>query len=514
MNKPILTAILIVCFLMPLSAKDRGIFIKKKESAKIQRIALVIGNSSYTGISALTNPKNDAEAMEQSLSKCGFKVIKVLDGKKDIINKAIYNFSNYLEKAQVGLFYYAGHAVQVEGINYIVPVEADLEKKYQLKSQCVQVNDILGAMEDANNKCNIVILDSCRNNPFKGLTRSASRGLARMNSPRGSLLVYATQPGGVASDGKEKNGVFTASFMKHMKTPNLEIMSLLRNVRNDVLDNTLDSQMPWESSSLTGEFYFTHNDAKQNGPQKAQNLPMEDISDSPKFNKNYRLTSINLDLISINAGGFSMGSSYHDRDEKPTHTVKLHEPFWIGKYEVTQDQYKGLMKINPSAIKGGSNPVDSVSWIDASKFCAVLNNLETKIIPQGYEFRLPTEAEWEYCAKAGKEKYDIDENNNICWHKYNSDKKHHKAGSKSSNPWGIYDMLGNVWEWVHDSYDSDFYSKSSNLRTFSNKGKDKVIRGGSWYDLQRFCRPGNRNHYNRDVSGDILGFRIVLAPKL
>jgi formylglycine-generating enzyme required for sulfatase activity len=241
---------------------------------------------------------------------------------------------------------------------------------------------------------------------------------------------------------------------------------------------------------------------------------MEDISDSPKFNKNYRLTSINLDLISINAGGFSMGSSYHDRDEKPTHTVKLHEPFWIGKYEVTQDQYKGLMKINPSAIKGGSNPVDSVSWIDASKFCAVLNNLETKIIPQGYEFRLPTEAEWEYCAKAGKEKYDIDENNNICWHKYNSDKKHHKAGSKSSNPWGIYDMLGNVWEWVHDSYDSDFYSKSSNLRTFSNKGKDKVIRGGSWYDLQRFCRPGNRNHYNRDVSGDILGFRIVLAPKL
>lgn len=499
------------------SVENRGIVVKKKKRSSQQRTALVIGNSSYTGISALTNPVNDANDMEQALSNTGFKVVKVIDGSRDQINEAIFSFSKLLERADVGLFFYAGHAVQVEGVNYLVPVEADLEKKYQLKSQCIQVNDVLGAMEDANNKCNIVILDACRNNPFKGLTRSANRGLARMNSPRGSLLVYATQPGGVASDGKSRNGVYTQSLLRHMKTPNLEIMTLLRRVRNDVLDATEETQMPWESSSLTGDFYFSTNSA---GVAMAPPPPTQEMggevqdAKKPQFGKRYRVTSLLMDLAPISKGSFTMGSRDFERNEMPPHEVSFSKDFWMSKYEVTQLQYKTLMGNNPSTIKRDQNPVETVTWLDAMKFCEKLTRQEIENLPEGYEFRLPTEAEWEYCCKAGKDRYTHDDVAGITWHKYNSKDSHQRSGQKSSNPWGLYDMLGNVWEWVYDSYDSNFYSRNQKVDPFCSTGKEKVIRGGSWYDLQRFCRPGNRNHYDQEISGDILGFRIVLAPAL
>jgi formylglycine-generating enzyme required for sulfatase activity len=274
--------------------------------------------------------------------------------------------------------------------------------------------------------------------------------------------------------------------------------------------------MPWESSSLTGEFYFLRDGQSISVPDAVKAVQQKNSSKDagPNIGQNYRIKSIQLDIIAIEKGDFSMGSSKHNRDEKPLHEVNIQSPFWMAKYEVTQEQYKSVMKKNPSTIKGDAHPVETVTWLDAVNFCKALNSLEDSRLPKGYEYRLPTEAEWEYVAKAGKENYNIEENNNICWHKYNSEGAHHKAGSKSSNPWGVYDMLGNVWEWVYDSYDSDFYSKANSLKTYSNKGKVKVIRGGSWYDNQRFCRPGNRNHYEQDIKGDILGFRIVLGMKL
>ena len=242
----------------PSLAENRTIkIVKKWEKMKEEpRVALVIGNSSYQHVSYLKNPIYDAEDISNMLKKCGFYVITLLDASHGEMIKAIETFSAQIEQGGIGLFFYAGHAVQVKGNNYIIPVDSEINKEYQLRTQCVNVSEILGAMEYAQNRVNIVILDACRNNPFRSISRSVSRGLARMDAAKETLLVYATAPGKTASDGPGRNGVFTSALLKHILKP-MEISALLRQVRKDVINITNDFQVPWDASSLTGEFYFT-----------------------------------------------------------------------------------------------------------------------------------------------------------------------------------------------------------------------------------------------------------------
>ena len=232
-----------------LSAENRGI------KLHVERLALVIGNSAYQ-TAPLNNPLNDAEDMAATLRNLGFKVVLKKNADQRTMEDTIRYFGKQLRGGGVGLFYFAGHGMQVDGRNYLIPIDAKIESESDVKYEAVDAGRVLGKMEDAENQINIVILDACRNNPFARAFRTRERGLARMDAPKGSLIAYATAPGEIAAAGPDRNGIFTKYLLKHIVVPNLPIELVLKQARIDVARATGGRQIPWESSSLMGNFYF------------------------------------------------------------------------------------------------------------------------------------------------------------------------------------------------------------------------------------------------------------------
>ena len=219
------------------------------------RIALVIGNSNYQ-VGALANPANDANAMARSLRDTGFEVMQYTNLNKRELEESLRAFGGKIQRGSVALFYFAGHGVQVKGVNYLVPIGARLEKEGDAEYEAVDAGRIMNELEAAGSRLNIVILDACRNNPFAQRMRSLSRGLAVMSAPSGTVVAYATGPGEVASDGDGKNGLYTQELLKHMHEPNLKIEEVLKRTRIAVKEKTNGQQVPWENTSLDGDFYF------------------------------------------------------------------------------------------------------------------------------------------------------------------------------------------------------------------------------------------------------------------
>lgn len=219
------------------------------------RHALVIGNSAYDR-KPLKNPVNDARDMAAALERLGFQVLLKTDVGQRPMEEAIRDFGVKLKGGGVGIFYYAGHGIQVNGVNYLVPIGARLSGESDARYECVDAGRVLGKMEDAGNELNIVILDACRNNPFASSFRSAEQGLARMDAPTGSLVAYATAPNSVASDGSGRNGLYTKHLLSNLNTPGIPIEEVFKRVRIGVMGETGKKQVPWESSSLAGYFYL------------------------------------------------------------------------------------------------------------------------------------------------------------------------------------------------------------------------------------------------------------------
>jgi hypothetical protein len=229
-----------------------------------KRVALIIGNSAYSHAAKLANPRNDASDISAVLKRLNFEVITGLDLNKEAMNATIRKFSKALDKAEVALFFYAGHGLQVNGKNYLAPTNANLSTMADLDFDTVPLGLILRQME-RKRRTNIVFLDACRDNPLMtnlarsmGSTRSVNltRGLARVETGVGTLISYSTQPGNVALDGTGRNSPFTTALLKHIETPGADISDIMISVRKDVLALSDGKQVPWENSSLTGQFYF------------------------------------------------------------------------------------------------------------------------------------------------------------------------------------------------------------------------------------------------------------------
>src|ERR1043166_4507056 len=226
-----------------------------------KRVALVIGNSAYKNIARLDNPANDAKLMANTLRRLGFTLIgngAQIDLDKPAFDNAAQNFGRQLQGADVGLFYYAGHGVQVSGANYLVPVNANPTREADVDFQMVDVNLVLRQMQGSGTRLNMVILDACRNNPFgaRGL-RASDGGLAQMRAPEGTLISYATQPGNVALDGADGHSPYTKALATTIKQSGLDIFQTFNQVGLAVKRQTGGSQQPWVSSSpIDGNFYF------------------------------------------------------------------------------------------------------------------------------------------------------------------------------------------------------------------------------------------------------------------
>ncbi|MBF0263768.1 MAG: caspase family protein [Gammaproteobacteria bacterium] len=220
------------------------------------RHALVIGNSDYD-FGPLANPENDANGLAETLKSVGFKVTLKTNASQIEMEDAIREFGFKLRKGGVGLFYFAGHGVQLGGQNYLIPIGARISSAKDVKYHAVDIGQVLDEMDEARNGLNIVVLDACRNNPFKAESRAFNtRGLAKIDGPRGSLIAYATAPGSVASDGQGDNSPYAKHLMQAIKTPGLQLEQVFKKVLRGVDKETEQKQVPWVSSSYTGEFYF------------------------------------------------------------------------------------------------------------------------------------------------------------------------------------------------------------------------------------------------------------------
>jgi hypothetical protein len=220
-----------------------------------KRVALIIGNAAYAE-APLRNPVNDARAMATKLEGFGFEVIRLENGTKTQMERALVKFASRLGEDVSGLFYYAGHGVQIRGRNYLVPVDARILSPQEARIESVGIDLVLNELAYAGNRLNIVILDACRNNPFERRLRGGSRGLAAIDAARGTLIAYSTAPGSVALDGDGRNGLYTEELLHALSEPGLKIEEVFKQVRVMVAKRTNELQIPWESSSLTGEFVF------------------------------------------------------------------------------------------------------------------------------------------------------------------------------------------------------------------------------------------------------------------
>lgn len=223
------------------------------------RMALVIGNSHYTSVAALPNPANDAKAVARFLTSAGFQVLQAPDLAQADMRRTIGNFAGMVaEKGPdtVALVFYAGHGLQVDGENYLVPVDASIQREADVPLQAMRLADLMNALATVPSKTRIVILDACRNNPFSEINKTTGRGLAIVDAPTGSLVSYSTAPGTEAQDGDGLNSPFTTALLKVAQTPNLPVEQMFKRIRLAVTESTNRQQIPWESSSLTSDFSF------------------------------------------------------------------------------------------------------------------------------------------------------------------------------------------------------------------------------------------------------------------
>jgi hypothetical protein len=219
------------------------------------RVALVIGNGAYAGSAALPNPANDAKAMGETLRGLGFTVVEARDASRAQMSEAIGKVRDSLRGKQgVGMLYYAGHGLQVDWRNYMVPVDAKITKPADVLEQTVELGQVIEAFKAAGNRMNIVVLDACRDNPFAG---SSAKGLAQLDAPPGTFLAYATAPGNVAEDGAVgQNGLYTSFLLQELKKPQAKIEDVFKRVRLQVRQKSEGRQVPWESTSLEDDFFF------------------------------------------------------------------------------------------------------------------------------------------------------------------------------------------------------------------------------------------------------------------
>jgi hypothetical protein len=240
------------------------------------RIALVIGNGAYKNAGVLRNPANDARRMAEALGRVGFEVMAFEDLDQTGMKRAVRDFAERLEAAgrdTVGLLFYAGHGVQVSGVNYFIPVDAEIDKESDVAIESISADDVMVALANARNRLNIVILDACRNNPFARSFRTASRGLARLDAPVGSLVAFSTAPGQVAADGDGDNSPYTTALVDVLAQPSMKIEDVFKRVRERVYASSGGLQVPWESSSILGDFYFSGDQASAELPPSLAPMP-------------------------------------------------------------------------------------------------------------------------------------------------------------------------------------------------------------------------------------------------
>lgn len=657
--RPTLALLLVLLFSLPVvvHAADR-------------RVALVMGNGGYPGSAKLRNAVADAKLMARTLEGLGFKVTLLTDVQTEQdMKRALVQFKRSLPDAEVGLVYFSGHGVQTERGNYLLPVQGDYQREADFDSQAVRLSDVLEQFRGSR-AAGLVILDACRDNPFRSSTRSATRGLRREEPPNGLLIAYSTAQNQTAADGVGGNGLYTKHLAHFLNQKGLSVDEVFDQTAKQVKLESRGEQSPREDSDIRDKLYL--NGAPQSaGPPPAAPAPGDDLEaqawkdaqllDTPagyetfstaypnsryagaarlkldiarkreqqqaeaaqreaqaaemraraqseakawqeaqaadtveayrafidtyaqspnlkaaqrklaaaekaeaaeqakrvaeawrtaqqadtvegyeaflnahtsssfaaqarqkleaararkpkwKVGETFRDCAECPEMVVLPAGSFEMGDLHGDgdADEKPVRTVRIAQPFALGKYEVTQGEWRAVMGSSPSSFKqcGDRCPVERVSWDEVQEFIRKLN------AKTGKSYRLPSEAAWEYGCRAGgrHKRCGSDDVEAVAWYDKNSGDKTHAVGGKNANAWGLHDMSGNVWEWVQDCYEDNYslgQPVDGRAHEPSTNCARRVDRGGGWNFNSRDTRSANRYGGSPDYRYFNLGFRL------
>ena len=485
------------------------------------RLALVIGNRDYA-VGALKNPFNDAEAMAGALGGLGFQVMLVRNLRRDDIGRTVEGFAGRIRPGDDVVVFYAGHGLQVKGVNYLPAVDASIRVEGDVVLNSLNLNELLQRLDEAKAGVRLLLVDACRDNPYSRSFRSNARGLARVEgAPSGTLMHFATRPGGVAADGTGATGLYTSHLLQHLRTPGLPVESMLKRVAADVRKASGSDQQPWTEGALDGEFYFAGDanaSAAMQRPEPAIARPQAAPQPAgPAVGQVVQDCDVCPPLVVIPGGEFVMGSAGNEDgrqdNEGPQHRVSV-QPFLLGRTEVTQGQWKAVMGSNPSHFSqcGDDCPVDSVSWNDAQEYLRKLNARAGKA-----SYRLPSEAEWEYAARSGSsQRWDFGDSEQqlgeYAWYTVNSGAKTFPVGQKRANGYGLYDMHGNVYEWVQDVWHDSYNGAPTDGSAWMLGANPawRVLRSGGWYSdpphLLRSATRGGDVPVHRDR---FVGFRIA-----
>jgi formylglycine-generating enzyme required for sulfatase activity len=491
-----------------------------------KRVALVIGNAAYTDVGELVNPIIDADAITKALKSAGFDDVRhVSNLSADAMRQELKDFSARSANADIAMIYYAGHGVEVGGQNYLVPVDAKLLRSTDTEFEAIPLTTVRSAVSGAA-KLRIVVLDACRNNPFKLASndgkRAASRGLGNIEPQTGEVVAYSAKEGTLAQDGPANtNSPFAAALVKNLQEPGLEIRLLFGKVRDDVLSETKNEQDPYTYASLGGQPIYLNPPSAEVDPGKLK--PLQTFSDCEKCPQ----------MVVIPPGEFTMGSPEdepdHEKEESPQHKVVIARAFAVGKFEVTVGQFaeflsttnydigntcsqwngkryvatEGSNFFKPGFDRTNNHPATCISWLDAQAYVQWLSQ------QTGQSYRLLTEAEWEYAARAGAttafvsgDILDIEKVNF-------GGKGQQRVGQYQANAFNLYDMQGNVWEWTQDCYTDSYANAPADGSAFETPGCERSYRGGAWANASKDVRFATRGTNAEDKRVNIFGLRVA-----
>ena len=540
-----------------------------------RRVALVIGNATYAE-SPLRNPVNDARDMRDRLLTVGFDKADIVyreNLKRDDIGRTLREFKSKLSADSVALVFYAGHGVQVKGENYLPAVDAHIDGEEDVPQQSLKLGTLMGVLAESKTRLNLVFLDACRNNPYARAFRDGSRGLARARdeTPSGTLIAYATRANAVAADGTGRNGVFTSALLGAMAEPGQPIEQVLKKVVRSVRSQTQGAQEPWHEGSLDGDFYFVPGGATaaatRPSPTQLATAQPEPVATPrpnpatpspsiPQAGQVFKDCSECPEMVVIGTGSFEMGSptyeAQRDADEGPRHRVNIGREFALGRTHVTVGEFRRFVSAtgfvsdaernaggdsgcftredgkwdwrpgrswrNPGLVQTEQHPVVCLSWNDAKAYAAWLSD------QTGKRYRLPSEAEWEYAARAGTttpfytgQTIATDQANFNGNGTYNGSAKGEyrqsttKVGSFAPNAFGLSDMAGNAWQWIEDAYHENYTGalEDGSAWTTGGDGARRVLRGGSWNDYPQSAGSAKRDGDAPDYRSNFAGFRIA-----
>lgn len=543
-----------------------------------RRVALVIGNGDYPEKDLdLTNPVNDAELIAGTLRGLGFEVLERKNASRQEMLEAVQAFGSQLGNRGIGLFYYAGHGVQLGGRNYLVPTNfGNVASSQDIEKELLYAGEVLDKMATKQG-LNIVVLDACRNNPTElGFPAGVKEGFAEIkNTPAGTFIAFSTSPGDTAADGAGENSPYTKALVESLRMRPSRLEDVFIHTRLELDRTTNGRQVPWENSSLKSVFFFTPDEVAGTPlPNLTPTSPLREellkgllgglkqfTFHAPQTGPGGSVTArrtgrasfytedvrgAGLEMVEIPGGRFLMGSNFADADaayadskryndeatrdtvaaEMPQHNVNV-PGFYMSKYEVTQRQWQAVMgslpRLDPK-YRGDDLPVVNVNWREAEAFCERLSQLT------GRQYRLPSEAEWEYACRAGTNTpYAFGPNISPQLSNYNGGAPFAGAApgnyrqslttvgqTSAANAFGLYDMHGNAWEWCADNWHASYDGAPTDGSMWEATDEDnrpyRVIRGGSWDSIANSCRSASRRKQGARIPGsNKIGFRVAAS---